>query len=45
MFHGKYCGKLKIMFNEDHRITQYVSSVCLFGWPIAPSEQESGIEK
>ena len=31
--------------NEDHKITLRISSLCLFGRPIAPSQYETGTKK
>ena len=45
MFNGKYWGSLKIMSNENQKITLWTSSVSLFWWPVAPSQHEVRIKK
>ena len=45
MFHRNYGGSLKIMSNEDHKITLWIFSVYLFEWSVAPSQHEAGIKK
>ena len=37
MFHGKCWGEVKIISNAEQNITLYISSVYLFGWPVAHS--------